>query len=110
MLIKHIAALVILTLIVLLAHGFIHSGFGLWMDLQSWLSNYLSEVFSNGGAGGWIKKILAFLAVPLVVTFVPAGIYWCMKRSTMPHIKEIFWSLWIIQTMIFILNPSFFGL
>ena len=24
--------------------------------------------------------------------------------------KEIFWVLWIIQTMIFILNPAFFGL
>ncbi len=110
MLIKHIAALVVLTLIVLLAHSFIHTGFGVWMDLQSWLANYLGDVFSSSGAGGWIKKILAFLAVPLFVTFVPAGIYWCIKRHSMPNIKEIFWVLWIIQAMIFILNPAFFGL
>lgn len=109
MFIKHLAALVILTVIVLLGHSFIHSSLGLWMDLQSWLANYLGEVFTGGGAGGWIKKVLTFLAVPLVVTFVPAGIYWCMKRSTMPHMKEIFWVLWIVQAVVFTLNATFFG-
>lgn len=110
MLLKHIAALVILTVIVLLGHEAIHTGLGLWMDLQAWLANYLGDIFSGSGAGGWIKKVLTFLAVPLFVTFVPAGIYWCAKRSTMPRIKEIFWILWTIQTIIFCLNTSFFGL
>jgi hypothetical protein len=109
MFIKHLAALVILTLIVLLAHGVMHTGLGLWMDLQSWLANYLAEVFSESGAGGWIKKILTFLAVPLVATFIPAGIYWCIKRRSIAHLTEIFWILWIIQAVIFILNASFFA-
>jgi len=109
MLIKQIAVLVVLTVIVLLGHSVIHTGLGMWMDLQSWLANYVGDVFASSGAGGWIKKALVFLAVPLVVTFVPAGLYWCFKRSTTPHIKEIFWLLWTIQTVIFCLNTSFFG-
>lgn len=110
MLIKHIATLIILTVLVLLGQDIVNTGLGLWMDLQTWLAHYLGDVFSSGGAGGWIKKVLTFLAVPIVGTFLPAGIYWCFKRSTMPHIKEIFWVLWIIQTIIFCLNTSFFGL
>ena len=109
MFIKHFLVLTILTIIVLLAHNFIHSGLDLWMNLQSWLANELGDIFSNGGAGSWIKKVLTFLAVPLVVTFIPAGIYWCMKRTAMPHIKEIFWGLWLIQAVLFTLNSSFFG-
>lgn len=109
MFIKHLGVLVILTVIVLLGHGFIHSVLGQWMDLQSWLANYVGDVFTNSGTGGWIKRTLTFLSVPLVVTFVPAGLYWCFKRSAMPHIKEIFWLLWTVQTIIFCLNTSFFG-
>lgn len=108
MFIKHLAALVILTVIVLLGHSVIHAGLGIWMDLQVWLANDLGDVFSNGGVGAWIKKLLTFLAVPLFLTLVPAGIYWAMKRATMPYMKEIFWVLWIVQAVIFVLNASFF--
>lgn len=109
MFIKHLAALIILTILVLLGNSMVHAVLEFWMDLQSWLANYVGDVFTNSGTGGWIKKTLIFLSVPLVVTFVPAGLYWCFKRSTMPHIKEIFWILWTIQAVIFCLNTSFFG-
>ncbi len=109
MFIKHLTALIIFTVLVLLGHNLIHTVLESWMDLQTVLASFVGDVFSSGNVGGWIKKVLIFLCVPLVVTFVPAAIYWACKRSTMPHIKEFFWLLWTIQTIIFCLNTSFFG-
>lgn len=108
MLIKHSIILILLTILILCVRSSIQVGLGLWIDLEFWLAHYLDDIFSSGGMGGWFKRVLTFLAVPLVVTFLPAGIYWCFKRKAMPYLKEIFWLLWIIQAMIFCLDTSFF--
>jgi hypothetical protein len=99
MFLKHFIVLAIFTAVILLAHEIIHQGLILWVDLYASIFHYLGHIFTGNTVADWIRKILSFLSLPFLITFIPASLYWCIKRRAM--LKEIFWVACIIQAITF---------
>lgn len=101
MLLKNLATLFILTIAILYAQPFIHLGILLWLQVEDWFAGYLNSIFAHSGVGGWLQRILTFLAVPCAVTLVPASLYWCVKRQAPPYMQTGFWLVWTVQATLF---------
>ena len=95
--IKQIIAIIVLSLFILLSISYVHQGLQLLIDLHSWISQLLTEVFSGGQIGNLIRGLLAMLSVPVIIALIPAGIYWVIKRHWFPYFMEIIWVIWLIQ-------------
>lgn len=56
----------------------------------------LTPVFSQTGWGLIIRKILVLMLLPIIITAIPALIYWLIKRREMPHFIAIAWVIWTV--------------
>ena len=56
----------------------------------------IAPIFSKGGAGFFISKVLLLIAIPILIAAVPALIYRLIKGSNMPYFIELCWGLWLI--------------
>lgn len=96
--IKHVIALILISLLVILAMPYAQVALQALVSMHDWVSDMLTKVFSDGKAGDIIRQLLALLAVPLLVGFVPAFVYWLVKRSWFPYFMEFAWVTWLAQT------------
>ena len=60
------------------------------------LSKQLSYVFAGGKIGQLIRHSVVLFLVPVIAGFIPGGIYWAVKRSTMPYQAHLIWLLWVM--------------
>jgi hypothetical protein len=95
---KHVLAIIILSIVIILAMPYAQSALHYLVSAHDWLSDLLKEVFSGGQAGNIIRELLALLAIPVAVSLVPIIIYWIAKRSWFPYWMEVIWVVWLIQT------------
>lgn len=95
---KHVAAIIILSIIVLLAMPQVQHGLNLLLTAHDWIANILKEVFSAGNAGNLSRQLIALLGIPVIVGFIPALSYWLAKRMWLPFFMEVVWVIWLIQT------------
>jgi len=40
------------------------------------------------------------VGVPIAITSIPAGIYWFIKRSFMPGLRFMMWTLWVMSAFL----------
>ena len=60
------------------------------------LTVLLNPILSVIGIGNPFQKILLLALTPVLITGIPAGIYYLFKRHTMPYYFEITWCVWLI--------------
>ncbi len=95
---KNIAAILILSVVIILGMPYAQQGLQLILSGHAWISDVLTNVFSGDTAGNIIHQLIALLIIPVVVAFVPAIIYWIIKRTWFPYFMELVWVIWLVQT------------
>jgi hypothetical protein len=101
--IKHITALVLLSIVVILTMANIQVILNGFMAAHHWISQTLTDVFSGGPAGSVTRQLIAILCLPLVIGMVPAAIYWFAKRSFFPYFMTFVWATWLIEVTALVL-------
>ncbi len=66
------------------------------VGLHGMLSQDLALIFSGEFLGKILRHSLALLIIPLLVSLIPAGIYWLIKRREMPYWAHWLWILWLL--------------
>jgi len=74
---------------VVLLLQFVNSG-------HAFITTQLSQLFTGGRMGEIARASIALLIIPIVVGFIPGGVYWGMKRKEMPFLYHTIWIVWII--------------
>lgn len=64
-------------------------------------SGELSSI--STGFGFFLGTLLGIVAISYLIVFIPAGLYWLVKRKLMPGFDKTLWVIWAtISVMIFI--------
>lgn len=95
---KQIIAIIVLSILTVMAMPYAQHGLQELMTGYEWISNNLMQVFAGSEAGSLIRKLIALLAIPVIVGVIPALIYWIAKRKWFPYFMEFLWVTWLIQT------------
>lgn len=56
-------------------------------------------VYSLAVIGYIIGMALGIVGLSIVVSLIPAGVYWLFKRRRMPGLTLLIWSLWGLATI-----------
>lgn len=62
----------------------------------TYISLKLTPIFNQTGWGLIIRKTIVLMALPIVLTAIPALIYRGIKGQEMPHFIAITWIFWTI--------------
>lgn len=95
---KKIIAILVLSIVVIMAMPYAQQGLEMLLSLHNWISTLLTEVFTGADAGNITRQLIALLAVPVIVGFIPAIVYWIIKHSWFPYFMQCVWIVWLIQT------------
>lgn len=96
--IKKIIAILLLSIAVILAMPYAQQGLEMLLSLHNWISEALTEVFTDGNYGSVTRQLIALLAVPFIVGLLPAIFYWVIKHSWFPYFAQCVWIVWLVQT------------
>jgi len=91
-------SIVLLSVVIVLTMPYAHQGVQFLLNAHASVSQWLTEVFSGGETGNLIRLAIALLIIPFAVAFVPAVIFWLMKRRWLPGFMTMVWVLWLVQT------------
>jgi hypothetical protein len=94
---KQTIALIALSVAVVLSMSYAQQGVHFLVMAHDWVSQVLTDVFSPGQAGNLLRGLIALLSVPLIVGFIPALLYWMVRRHWFPYFMEIVWVVWLVQ-------------
>ena len=95
---KHIIAITVISLIIIISMPNTQKMLQYVFPPPDWFSAMLKEVFSVDQAGDIIRQLIALLVIPLVVSLIPAIIYWLARRQKLPYFMELVWVVWLVQT------------
>lgn len=95
--IKQITAIIGLSVIIIMSMLYVQEALQILLGVHDWVSDLLKDIFSGGQAGNMARELIALLAAPVIVGFVPAVIYWVIKRSWFPYFMELVWVIWLVQ-------------
>ena|SRR5579872_2164065 len=104
--IKHLVGIILLSVIVILAMPQAKIVLQALLSAHHWVDQLLRDVFSGGHAGNLIRQLIALLAIPVLIGFLPAIIYWLVKHSWLPCFMEIVWVVWLIQTAVLVIQSG----
>jgi hypothetical protein len=94
---KHIAAIVLLSIFVIIMMSNVQVVLNLLLSAHQWISQTLTDVFSGGPAGNLTRQLIALLCLPLLIGLIPVGIYWLAKRSFFPYFMTFVWASWLVE-------------
>jgi hypothetical protein len=94
---KHSIAIILLSFFVITTMAYAQHALEFLVAAHDWVADVLTQVFSGGTAGDLTRKLIALLAVPLLIGLIPALIYWIIKRSWFPHFMQLVWVVWLVQ-------------
>lgn len=97
-LLKNIIALIAISLLAILGPHYIHPIITALLSSHDWISQLLLQVFSGGQAGNIAKSLIALITMPLIISIIPALVYWLAKRRMFPYFMHTLWAVWLIQT------------
>jgi hypothetical protein len=63
---------------------------------HTFLNAKLSYIFNTSEAGNTTQEVTCLLVIPMVLTIIPASIYWLVKRKLMPYFYHVLWTIWIV--------------
>ncbi len=95
--IKQIIAIILFSLIITIGMPYAQQGLQYIISAHDWISDQLTQVFSGGQAGNIIRNTITLLTIPVLISLVPALIYWIVKRSWFPYFAEVIWVLLLIE-------------
>lgn len=64
--------------------------------LYAYINVKLTPIFSHGGLGVTIRKVLLLVFIPIIIAAIPALIYRLIKGHEMPYFIELIWCLWLV--------------
>ncbi len=68
-----------------------------WINqAHNMLSAHMKDVFAGGEIGQTVRHSLSLFLIPVVIAYIPAGIYWVFKRKEMPGLCHIVLTLWVV--------------
>ncbi|CDZ77470.1 hypothetical protein BN59_01753 [Legionella massiliensis] len=78
----------------------------LYVDmLYVFINLKLTPIFSQGGLGLLIRKVILLVFIPVVIAAIPALSYRLVKGKDMPYFLETTWCVWLIVVLSNILIP-----
>lgn len=95
---KNLIAIILLSILILLAASYAQQGINLLVSLHQWIIGLMSNIFTGSEAGTLAKKLIALLAIPFITALIPVILYWAMKRKGFSFFMPIVWVVWLIQT------------
>jgi hypothetical protein len=67
--------------------------------LYAYINLLLQPLFGSGIMGEAFRNMSALVLIPLVLSGIPALIYWIIKRKKMPYFIELTWLFWLILAL-----------
>ncbi len=95
--IKQTLLLIALSVAIVLSMSHAQTGVQYLLNAHDWISQLLTDVFSGGNAGNLARGLIALLSIPILIAFVPAVLYWMVRRHWFPYFMEIVWVVWLVQ-------------
>ena len=93
---KHILILILLSLIII----FFHKQVGYAMQFIDFVRNnviqWLSIIFAGDTWGKLVRDVVMLAGIPLAIGLIADGLYWIVKRQTLPIVVPLIWFVWII--------------
>ncbi|ARG98081.1 hypothetical protein [Legionella micdadei] len=59
----------------------------------------LTPIFSQGGLGTVIRKVILLVLIPVIIAAIPALSYRLVKGKEMPYFMELTWCLWLVVVL-----------
>lgn len=103
---KHLLALIILSIIFVLALPYAHHAATWYLAGHDWIANHLKEVMSGGRYIDLARQLIALLIFPLLAGTIPAIFYWLIRRQWLPAFLAIVWTVWLLQIGILAMSVS----
>lgn len=94
---KQLIALIILSIAVIFFMTYAQAIIHLLLSAHEWISQMLTNVFAGGQSGKLAKEVIALLSIPILISFIPAILYWIVKRQWFPYFMEVIWIVWLLQ-------------
>lgn len=94
---KHILILLLVSIISIIWIKEIAQVLHYMMHLYIVFSKTLSRFIVGGYLIAVVRQSIVLMMVPLLITMVPVGLYWLIKRRLMPHAHEILYIAWFIM-------------
>lgn len=85
-----------LSIIVIILAKYVNEAVHYVVYLYDYIDDALDVLFSNSPLGVLSRSSLALVVCPLIITGVPALIYYGIKRNKMPYFIEATWLIWMI--------------
>jgi hypothetical protein len=54
------------------------------------------NISGSAGIGYLVGSALTTVGIAIIVSLIPAGIYWLIKRKRMPGLNITIWVLWVL--------------
>jgi hypothetical protein len=103
LMLKHIIAIILISLLVILTMPYVQMAVHGLMDAYNWINHMLTQVFSGDKAGNTTRDLIAMLVLPLAAGLVPAIPYYFAKRSFLPFFMTIVWVIWLVEVTAIVL-------
>ncbi len=95
---KQLIAIIVLSVAIILNMSYAQEALNAILSAHHWISDLLTQIFSGGDAGNFLRKLLALLVIPVGVALIPIAIYWLAKKQWFPYFIEVVWAIWLVQT------------
>ena len=93
---KHLLLLISVSIIIIFTMSFLHPVLQGLLHLQQLVMHSLDQILAQGPIALMLKNLLGMLVIPVGITAIIGGIYWIFKRSMMPYLIHIMWTIWLI--------------
>lgn len=94
---KHILILLLISIVSIIWIKEIAQGLHYCMHIYVLLSKTLSRFVVGGYLIAIIRQSIVLLMIPILITAIPAGLYWLAKRRLMPHLYETLYVVWFVM-------------
>lgn len=93
---RHIALLILLSIIAIFLLHEIGLLLNILVYLHSLISHFLSGIFSNSAVGKLFSHAISLMLAPIIITALPGFIYWLLTRRELNYVYLIAWIVWIM--------------
>lgn len=76
------------------------------VTFQNWMINWLSSLLpiTVSNTNALISTTITLAVCPFIIVLIPAFLYWLSKQKEMPHLYSTTWFLWVVSSLIYILQ------
>lgn len=90
-------ALIIVNVGIIVAMSYAKEAIQILLHAHHWVSEILTSIFSGDKAGSLARELIALLCLPILVSLIPALLYWVIKKRWFPYFMDFVWIIWLIQ-------------